>query len=108
MSIYKEINSSMSAIGIPTEAVTQSLCDTRSALEGVLAAVNAMVRMQEEMLEKLGDIEEAIRSGTEKANEGIAEAVAHRAEMAVGRSELQVHTSELKKQRETNSGPQGS
>jgi len=115
MTVHHEINQPMPAIGLPTEAVTQSLCDTRSALEALLNAVNSMVLVQQEMLEKLGDIEEAIRAGTAKADEGIAEAQNHRAEMVQARDELkghkeelQGHKAELKKQRKSNSGPQGS
>jgi hypothetical protein len=108
MTITHEINKAMSAIGAPTEAITQSLCDTRSALEGLLNAVNAMVRMQEEMLDKLGDIEEAIRAGTEKASEGIEEAQVTRIALQNARDETTAHTAELKKHRESLNGPKGS
>jgi len=115
MPIHHEINQKLPALGLPAEAITQDLCDTRSALEGLLNAVNSMVLLQQEMLERLGDIEEAIRAGTAKADEGIAEAQNHRAEMVQARGELkghkeelQGHKAELKKQRKSNSGPQGS
>ena len=117
MPITHTITQPLSPGGVPTEAVAMSLCETRSALEGLLSAVNALVRLNTEMHDTMEDIKQAVVEGTAKADEGIQAAKEHREELAAAIEELRWHQdgmSELKKAYERdveargNNGTEGS